>query len=77
MVVGKFCVGDLISLGTRVGPTEDPKVRFNLLVDTFCLAIGLWVICSGEGEVVVQEFAKLLGEGRGKLWTSIQDDFVI
>ena len=57
VVVGKFCVRDFISPGTRVGPAEDPKVCFNLLVDTFRLTIGLWMICGGEGEIVVQEFA--------------------
>ena len=63
VVVHKFGVGDLISPGTRVGSTEDPKVRFNLLVDTFCFAIGLWMVGGREGEVVVEEFSKLLSKG--------------
>ena len=49
VVVGKFHVGDLVGPGIRIGPTEDPKVHFNLLVDTFCFAIGLRVVGSGEG----------------------------
>ena len=53
VVVGEFCMGNLISPGTRVEPTEDLKVYFNLLVNAFCLAMGLRVICSGEGEVIV------------------------
>ena len=53
VVVGEFRVGDLVCPGTRVGSTEDLKICFNLLVDMFCLAIGLRVICSGEGEVIV------------------------
>ena len=67
MVVGKLCMGDFISLGTWVGPAEDPKVCFNLLVDVFCLTVGLRVVGGGKGEVVVQEFSKLLGKGRGEL----------
>ena len=63
VVVHKFCVGDLVCSGTRVGPTEDPKVCFNLLVDTFCFAVRLRVIGSGKGEVIVEEFPKLFGEG--------------
>ena len=56
VVVGKFCVRDFISPGTRVRPTEDPKVCFNLLVDMFCFAIGLRMVYSGKREVVVEEF---------------------
>ena len=77
MVVGKLCMEDLVSPGTRVGPTEDPKVRLNFLVNTFRLAIGLWVIGGGERKVVVEEFAEFSGEGRGELWTTIRDDFVV
>ena len=51
--MGELRMGDLISSGTRVGPAEDLKVRFNLLVDTFCFTIRLGVIGSGEGEIIV------------------------
>ena len=77
VVVGKLCMGDLINPGTRVGPAEDPKVRFDLLVDTFCFTVGLGVIGGGEGEVIVEEFAKFLGESGGKLQAMIRDDFII
>ena len=33
VVVGKLCMGDLISLGTQVRSTEDLKVHFNFLVN--------------------------------------------
>ena len=75
--MGKFRVGDLVSPGTRVGPAEDPKVCFNLLVDTFCFTVRLGVIGGGQGEVIVQEFSKLLGKGRGELWATVGDDFVV
>ena len=77
MIVSKFCVRYFVSLGTRVGPTEGLKVCFNLLVDTFCLTISLRMIGSGEGEVVVEKFAKFFGKSRGKLWATIRDDFVV
>ena len=44
VVVHEFGMGDFIGPGTRVGATEDPKVCFNLLVDTFCLSIRLRVV---------------------------------
>ena len=53
VIVSEFGMGDFVSPGIRVGPTEDPKVCFNLLVDTFCFTVGLRVVGSGEGEVVV------------------------
>ena len=43
VIVGEFSMKDFVCPGTRVGPAEDPKVRFNLLVDTFCFTIRLKV----------------------------------
>ena len=77
MIVGKFGVRDFISPGTRVRSTKDLKVHFNLLADMFCFTVGLGVIGGGKGEVIIEELSKLLGEGRGKLWTMIRDDFVV
>ena len=37
----EFDMGDFVSPGTRVRSMEDLKVHFNLLVDMFCLAVGL------------------------------------
>ena len=39
MSSARFSVRDFVCPGTRVGSTEDPKVRFNFLVDTFCFAV--------------------------------------
>ena len=47
------------------------------MVYTFGFSIGLGVVGSGEGEVIVEEASKLLGEGRGELWSSIRDNFVV
>ena len=77
MVVGELCMRDFIGPGTWIGSTEDLKVCLNLLVDTFCFTIRLGVIGSREGEVVIQEFPKLLSEGKGKLWATIRDDLVV
>ena len=77
MVVGKFCVGDFVSPRTRVTLTEDLKVCFNLLIDTFCFSVRLGVIGGEEGEVIVKEFSKLFDKGRGELWTMIRDYFVV
>ena len=63
VVVDEFSMRYFVSAGTRVGPIEDPKVCFNLLIDTFCFAIRLGVVGSGQGEVIVEELSKLLGEG--------------
>ena len=65
--MGKLSMRDFVHPGTRVGPAEDLQVCFNLLVDIFPFTIGLRMIGSGEGEVVVQEFPQFLGKDRGKL----------
>ena len=77
VIVGEFSVGDFVCLGIRVRPTEDLKICFNFLVNTFHFAIRLCVVGSGEGEVVVEEFAKLLGEGGHELWSTIRDNFIV
>ena len=77
VIVGKFCVGDLIGPGSWIRSAEDPQVSFNLLIDTFSFTIKLWVVDGGKGEVIVQELAKLFRKGRGKLWVTVRDDFVI
>ena len=71
VVVGELCIGNLVSPGTQVRSIKDPKVHFNLLVDTFCFTIGVRVIGGGEGEVIVEEFSELLDEGGGELWATI------
>ena len=73
VVVGKFSVRDFVCPGTRVGPAEDLKVCFNLLVNMFCFTIRLRVVCGGKGEVIVEELAKLFGEDGGELVTTIPD----
>ena len=35
------------------------------------------MIGGGERKIVVKEFAELLGECRGELWTTIGDDLVV
>ena len=35
------------------------------------------MVSGGQGEIVVQEFPKLLCKGRSELWTSIGDDLVV
>ena len=49
VVMGEFGMRDFVCPGTRVGSAEDPKVHFNLLVDTFSFSIRLRVIGGGEG----------------------------
>ena len=71
MIVGKLHVGDLVGPGTWVGPIEDLKVCFYLLVNTFSLAIRLGAVSGGKGEVIVQEFSKFFGKGGGELWATI------
>ena len=39
----------------RVVGTEDAKICFNLLIGSFCLSIGLWVIHGGEFDIIVEE----------------------
>ena len=77
VIVCEFSMGDLVSPGTRVASTEDPKVCFNLLVNAFSFTIRLRVIHGQEGEVIVKESPQFLGKGGCKLWASIRADLVV
>ena len=68
---------DFVGPGTWVASVKDPKVCFNLLVYTFCFTIRLRAVCSGEEQVVVEEFVEFFGKGGGELWTTVRDDLVI
>ena len=67
VIVDEFSMGDFISSRTWVASTEDLKVCFNLLVNTFHFTIRLGVVDSREGDVVVEEFAKFFDKSGGKL----------
>ena len=77
VVVGKFGVGDLFGPRGGICATEDTQVGFYFLVYALGFSVGLGVIGSGEGEVVVKNSSKLPGECRGELRTAIRDDLVI
>ena len=53
MVVSKFGVSYRIHPQGGVISTEDLKVCFNFLIDLFCFSIGLGMIGSRQGEIVV------------------------
>ena len=67
----------MLSPGSRVGATEDPKISFYFLVNMFSFPVSLWVIGSREGKFVTEELSQLFSESRGELWSSIRDDFII
>ena len=47
------------------------------MVDLFGLAIGLWVIGGGEGDVIFEKASEFTSEGRGKLRSSVREDLVM
>ena len=49
VIVGEFSKGNVLSPGSWVRVTEDPKISFDFLVDAFSFPISLGVVGSGEG----------------------------
>ena len=39
----------------RVVGAKDVEISFDLLIGSFCLSICLWVLCSGEFDIIVEE----------------------
>ena len=77
VIVGEFGKGNVLGPGSRVRATEDLKISFYFLVNAFSLPISLRVIGGGEDKFVTEEFPQFSGKGRGKLRSSIRDDFVV
>ena len=52
--MSKLSMGD--GVGPRGGlvPTENAEACFNFLVDALSFSVSLWVIGSGEGEVILK-----------------------
>ena len=57
VIMGEFCKGNVLCPGSRIGATENPKVSFHFLVNTFSFSIGLRVISGGEGKLIAKEFS--------------------
>ena len=56
---------------------KDPEVGLQFLVDLFELTISLGMVGSREGNVIFKELGEFLCKGKGKLWTAVQDYFVV
>ena len=57
VIVGEFGKGNVLSPGSWVRATEDPKISFDFLVDALGFPISLGVVGSGEGKFITEEFA--------------------
>jgi len=62
VIVGEFNVRDLFRPRGRVCAAEDAEISFYFLVNAFGFSVGLGVIGSGKGEVVVENSSKFPGE---------------
>ena len=51
--MGEFSMGDRFGPRCGIIAAEDTKVGLDFVVDSFCFAVGLWMIASGEGKVIV------------------------
>ena len=69
--MGEFGKDNVLSPRSRVRAAEDLKISFYFLVHMFSFPVSLRVIGGGEGKFITEEFAQLLSESGGKLWSSI------
>ena len=54
-VMMKLSGGEEVHPFLGVIGTEDMKICFDLLIGSFGLSISLWVVCSGELDIIVEE----------------------
>jgi hypothetical protein len=57
--------------------TEDTKVDFEFLVNSFSLAVALRVECGGKGVLVSEESSEFDLESRSKLGSAVRDNFIV
>ena len=77
VIMHEFCKGNMLCPGGQVRATEDPKVGFDFLVNSFSFSISPWVVCSGESEFVAKKISEFFSECRSKLECLVRDDFII
>ena len=69
--------------GEELGPlvrivcTKDPKISFNFLVGLFRLPISLWMISSGEADIVFKDSSEFPSESSGELWAVVRDKGIV
>ena len=59
----EFCMGNFVSLESRVRSTKDPQIGFYFLVDSFHFSIRLRVVGGGEGKIIVEGLPEFFGKG--------------
>ena len=57
--------------------TKYLKIGFNFLIGLFCLSIGLWMVGSGEFNIVFEESSKFSSQGRSELRASVRYDSIM
>ena len=70
--MGTLCMRDFIGLRTRVASTENLKVCFDLLVNTFCFTVKLGLVCGGKRKVVIDKGLRATSQGWDQLRTTLQ-----
>ena len=73
----EFC--ERKELGPLVGITgaEDTKVGFDFLIGSLGLSISLWVVGSGESNVILEDSGKFLSKCRGELGSLVRNKSVV
>lgn len=69
--MGVFHLSQMVAPGGLVLGDEAPEARLQLLVETFGLTIGLWVVTGGQTDCGAKELTKLLPERGDKLQISV------
>ena len=69
--MSEFCHGKKAGLLFRFIRGEQAEVSFQFLVYSFRFSVSLGVICSGKGDVILEEAGKFSGEGGSKLRPSV------
>ena len=76
-VVVEFCRGKELYPFSWVVGTKDAEICFELLIGSLSLTISLWMISSGEANIILEETSEFLGKGRSKLRTLVRDESVM
>ena len=57
-IVLEFSGGEEFWPASRVVGAKYPKIGFDLLIGSFCLSVSLWMVGSGEFNIVFEESSK-------------------
>ena len=62
---------------SQIVGAKDAEICLKLLIGSLSLTISLWMVGSGEANIILEEMSEFLSQGRGKLRALVGDESIM